>query len=173
MKQATKKSLFSRILPWIGGLILISAITIGCSATGPTHISTSDISTTAILSTDKPITPTPGLDFSTTRLSNNGWFRVSYASSENIVPVNKMHQWTLHVETADGELVENATITVDGDMPEHGHGLPTRPQVTEYLGNGDYLVEGMKFQMGGWWVMDFTITANNRTDAVHFNMKLN
>ena len=84
-----------------------------------------------------------------------------------------MHQWTLHVETVDGQPVENATIAVDGDMPEHGHGLPTRPQVTKYLGNGDYLVEGMKFQMGGWWVMDFTITTTKHTDAVHFNMKLN
>jgi hypothetical protein len=42
----------------------------------------------------------------------------------------------------NGEPVENATIAVDGDMPEHGHGLPTCPQVTKYLGNGDYLVEG-------------------------------
>lgn len=38
-------------------------------------------------------------------------------------------------------------------MSQHGHGLPTRPQVTQNLGNGDYLVEGTKFQMGGWWVM--------------------
>ena len=113
------------------------------------------------------------LDYSNTRVSENGLFRVSYVSSQDIVPVNQMHQWILHVETADGQPVENATIAVDGDMPEHGHGLPTRPQVTKYLGKGDYLVEGMKFQMGGWWVMDFTITANSHTDAVHFNMKLN
>jgi len=26
--------------------------------------------------------------------------------------------------------------------------------------------------MGGWWLMDFTITANGLTDAVHFNMVL-
>lgn len=113
------------------------------------------------------------LDYSNTRVSENGLFRVSYISSQDIVPVNQMHQWTLHVETVDGQPVENATIAVDGDMPEHGHGLPTRPQVTKYLGNGDYLVEGMKFQMGGWWVMDFTITTTKHTDAVHFNMKLN
>jgi len=31
----------------------------------------------------------------------------------------------------------------------------------------------MKFQMGGWWVIDFTITTNSHTDAVHFNMQLN
>ena len=112
------------------------------------------------------------LDYSTTRASENELFRVSYASSEDDVPVNQMHQWTLHVETLDGQPVEDATIAVDGDMPQHGHGLPTRPQVTQNLGNGDYLVEGMKFQMGGWWVMDFTISANGQTDAVHFNMML-
>jgi hypothetical protein len=112
------------------------------------------------------------LDTSTTHVSDNGLFNVSYTASSGTVPVNQMHQWTLHVETAGGEIVEDANITVNGDMPQHGHGLPTRPQVTEYLGNGDYLVEGMKFQMGGWWLIDFTITANGKTDAVHFNMML-
>lgn len=112
------------------------------------------------------------LDYSTTRISDDGLFKVSYATSTGIVPVNQMHQWTLHVETTDGQPVEDATIGVDGDMPQHGHGLPTQPRVTKNLGNGDYLVDGMKFQMGGWWLMDFTITANGKTDAVHFNMML-
>lgn len=112
------------------------------------------------------------LDYSTTQVSENGMFTVSYAAPNDAVPVNQLHEWTLHVVNTNGEPVENATITVDGDMPEHGHGLPTRPQVTKYLGNGDYLVEGVKFQMAGWWVMDFTITANGQTDAVHFNMRL-
>ena len=112
------------------------------------------------------------LDTSTTRESENGLFRVSYTPSKGTIPVNEIHEWTLHVERADGTPVEDATITVDGDMPEHGHGLPTSPRVTRNLGNGDYLVEGLKFQMGGWWLMDFTITANGQTDAVHFNMML-
>jgi hypothetical protein len=30
----------------------------------------------------------------------------------------------------------------------------------------------LKFQMGGWWLMDFTITTNGQTDVVHFNMLL-
>ena len=112
------------------------------------------------------------LDYSTTLASEKGLFIVSYEPSTGTIPVNQMHQWTLHVETADGRPVEDATIDVDGDMPQHGHGLPTRPQVTENLGNGDYLVEGMKFQMGGWWVMDFTITAAGQQDVVRFNMQL-
>jgi hypothetical protein len=113
------------------------------------------------------------LDYSTTRVSEHEAFRVSYTTSDGIVPVNKIHQWTLHVETMNGQPIENATITVDGDMPQHGHGLPTHPQVTKHLGDGNYLVEGMKFQMGGWWLMDFMISANGQTDVVHFNIMLN
>ena len=112
------------------------------------------------------------LDYSTTRVSDKSIFRVSYLSTEKTIPVNKMHQWTLHVETVDGKPVENATIQVDGDMPQHGHGLPTSARVTKYLGNGDYLIDGMKFQIVGWWLMDFTITADTQIDAVHFNMML-
>ena len=157
MKRSTSKLV--RISIWAAGILLLL---VAVYFTGMNIMM-------AQMSSEVP----SDLDYSNTRVSENGLFRVSYVSSQDIVPVNQMHQWTLHVETADGQPVENATIAVDGDMPEHGHGLPTRPQVTKYLGNGDYLVEGMKFQMGGWWVMDFTITANSHTDAVHFNMKLN
>jgi hypothetical protein len=112
------------------------------------------------------------LDYSTTRLTEQGMYEVSYTAQVTPVPVNQMLTWTLHVETAAGQVVENATITVDGDMPQHGHGLPTRPQVTRYLGNGDYVVEGLKFHMPGWWVMDFVITKDGQSDQVHFNMQL-
>jgi hypothetical protein len=61
---------------------------------------------------------------------------------------------------------------VDGDMLQHGHGLPTQPRVTENLGGGRYLVEGMKFKMGGWWVVDVRITADGVTDTVRFNLLL-
>lgn len=156
MTQSKSRSKSTRILLWIGavvgGLILVSATAMGLMMA---------------------MNPVPrDLDTSTARSSDNGLFNVSYAPANDTVPVNQMHQWTLHVETADGQLVENATITVDGDMPQHGHGLPTRPQVTEYLGDGNYRVEGLRFQMGGWWVMDFVITAEGQRDTVRFNMLL-
>jgi hypothetical protein len=110
------------------------------------------------------------LDYATTQLTENGLYRVSYTAPGGAPPLNRIHSWTLNVATPDGRPVEDATITVDGDMPEHGHGLPTRPQVTQYLGNGDYLVEGLRFQMGGWWIVTFTITAGGQTDQVTFNL---
>jgi hypothetical protein len=154
--EPTGKSLVRRLL-WIGGIFvgLLAAYVFTMSMMKPGV-------------KDVPA----NLDYSTTRLSDEGLFNVTYTASTGTVPVNQIHQWTLHVEGADGKPVEDAAIDVDGDMPQHGHGLPTQPRVTKNLGNGDYLVDGMKFQMGGWWLMDFTITAGGQSDAVHFNMML-
>jgi hypothetical protein len=112
------------------------------------------------------------LDTSTRLLSDQGRYAVSYVPQLDPIGINQIHAWTLHVETPDGALVENAQIAVDGDMPQHGHGLPTRPQVTRYLGNGDYRVEGLKFHMPGWWIVEFDITAGGQTDHVTFNLML-
>jgi hypothetical protein len=109
--------------------------------------------------------------YATERLSAQGGYRVSYRA-DGPVPIGRLHAWTLRVARADGTPVTDATVAVDGDMPQHLHGLPTRPRMTRNLGNGDYLVEGVKFQMGGWWVMDFDITADGRTERVRFNLQL-
>lgn len=112
------------------------------------------------------------LDTSTSRLSDGGLYQVSWRSDSDSVPLNQIHTWTLTVETADGQPVENATILVDGGMPQHGHGLPTSPQVTEYLGNGEYRVEGLRFQMTGFWEVKFNISANGQSDSITFNLTL-
>jgi hypothetical protein len=112
------------------------------------------------------------LDTSATVLTDQGLFRVSYASESTPPPLNQIHTWTIHVETADGQPVDDAEINVDGGMPQHGHGLPTNPQVTQNLGGGDYLVEGMKFQMLGWWEVRFIISVNGQSDTVTFNLIL-
>ena len=116
--------------------------------------------------------PPANLDTSTSRLSDDGLFQVSWSSDPANVPLNQIHTWTLHVETSDGQLVENASIIVEGGMPQHGHGLPTNPQVTEYLGNGDYLVEGMRFQMTGFWEVKFVINSGDQSDSITFNLNV-
>jgi hypothetical protein len=112
------------------------------------------------------------LDYSTTRLSENGVFRAAYEPRNGPIAINSIHTWNLHVETADGQPVEGAEISVDGGMPQHGHGLPTQPRVTRDLGGGNYVVEGMKFQMTGWWVVKFTVNSGGQTDTTVFNLNL-
>ena len=112
------------------------------------------------------------LDTSREQLSENGRYVVSYEPSARPVPINELHAWTIRVTTPDGEPVEDASITIDGDMPQHGHGLPTQPQATAYLGDGRYLIEGVKFQMTGWWFMQFDISDESRDDRVRFDFVL-
>jgi hypothetical protein len=116
--------------------------------------------------------PPKDLDFSRTRASEKGLYRAMIRPQGDSIPQGRLQQWTLHLETAAGGPVDSATIAVDGGMPQHGHGLPTKPRVTRALGNGDHLVEGMKFNMGGWWVVKFRVDAAAGRDSVVFNVKL-
>ena len=96
-------------------------------------------------------------------------FKVTYKSQVEPLPLNRIHSWVLHVETADAKPVENASIKVDGGMPAHNHGLPTQPVVSE-IGNGDYLVEGLKFSMTGHWEMWFEIQAAGTIEKKKFDI---
>jgi hypothetical protein len=116
--------------------------------------------------------PPQGLDYSRTRTSASGLYRATIRPQGDSIPHGKLHRWTLHLETAAGAPVDSVTIAVDGGMPQHGHGLPTKPRVTRELGDGDHLVEGMKFNMGGWWVVKFRVSAAAGQDSVVFNLKL-
>jgi hypothetical protein len=111
------------------------------------------------------------MDMSVTQLSHKKLFSVTYESLLDPLRINRIHSWKLTVKTADGEPVTGADITVDGDMPEHGHGLPTQPEVTQEVGEGVYLIEGLKFSMPGLWVMDFHIQKNDQKDTVTFNIQ--
>jgi len=105
--------------------------------------------------------------------SENGLFTVSAVSRLDPVVINETHAWTLRVEDADGSAISDAEISVDGGMPEHDHGFPTAPRVTENLGGGDYLLEGMRFNMGGVWVLTLEISSGGASDSVTFEFELN
>jgi len=111
------------------------------------------------------------LDYSTARTTVQGAFQVRYTSKLEPLAINELHSWTLHVERPDGQPVTGATVTIDGSMPAHNHGLPTMVQVTE-VGNGDYRVDGVKFQMPGQWTMTVDVDAGGVRDGVTFNLLL-
>ena len=112
------------------------------------------------------------LDYSRTRTSEAGVYRGTILPQGDSIPQGRLQRWTLHLETASGVAVDSASIQVDGGMPQHGHGLPTRPAVTRHLGNGDHVVDGMKFNMGGWWVVKFRVSSPAGSDSLVFNVKL-
>ena len=114
----------------------------------------------------------PSPDIQSVKLSAHQMYRAAVRPDVVPIPVRRLQRWTLHLDTVDGRPVDAATITMDGGMPQHGHGLPTSPRITRALGSGDHLVEGVKFNMGGWWVVRFAITSSAGTDTVTFNLGL-
>ena len=105
-----------------------------------------------------------------TKESNNQLFKVSYISKADPIKINKIHTWIIHIEDMNGNNIEDAIITIDGGMPAHDHGLPTQPQITEHLGDGRYLLEGMKFHMLGYWTVTLSIFHDNLSDEVTFEL---
>lgn len=137
------------------------------------HRSIAAIALAAVAAGCSALAQTPGtIDYSRTRSSEGGIYRGTIHPAGDSIPQGRMQSWMLHLETASGTPVDSATVSVDGGMPQHGHGLPTKPRVTNALGNGDHLVEGIKFNMGGWWVVKFHVSAAAGDDSLVFNIKL-
>ena len=97
---------------------------------------------------------------------------VTYSTPSGPPDINHIHSWLLHVETADGVPVEGAKIIVDGGMPEHDHGLPTRPRVIEELGDGNYKLDGMRFHMRGYWEISVTVSTEEGETVVVIPLQL-
>jgi hypothetical protein len=64
-------------------------------------------------------------------LSKRGIYKLTVSPRPAAAPVGRLHTWTVVLRTSKGTLVRGAHITVVGDMPAHGHGLPTKPRARE------------------------------------------
>lgn len=117
-------------------------------------------------------------EYAATQTTQNGLYKVSLYCKESPIPLNEIHSWVLHVEDSSGKPVENLKIFVSGGMPMHRHGFPTKPRVSDHLGNGDYNVDGIKFNMAGHWEMRFNFKeksssfASKNVDRIIFQIHL-
>ena len=105
------------------------------------------------------------------RGSAGGIYAASLEAEQPLRP-RRLQTVRVRIRDAGGLPVDGAAITVDGGMPQHGHGLPTRPRVTKNLGGGVYEIEGVRFNMGGWWEFTLVISGPAGDDSVTFNLDL-
>jgi len=105
-------------------------------------------------------------------LTRSGYYRVSYTPGLEPLTINRIHDWVFHINDAEGAPINGATISVTGGMPEHNHGLPTDPRMTKSLGDGDYLLEGFRFHMSGYWELTVTVEADGRRDTVVISLTI-
>ena len=126
----------------------------------------------AVVTVMMRMAPSADLVLARDRSTARGLYRVSIAPEAATFDRATLHSWIARVRTADDVPVEGATISIDGGMPQHGHGLPTAPAVTASLGDGRYRIEGVRFNMGGWWEFKLAIQAAAGQDDVTFNLDL-
>lgn len=116
--------------------------------------------------------PPADLNLALDRQTADGLYAVALSPVTVPVTVGQMHAWTVRLTDAKGQPVKGAAIAISGGMPQHGHGLPSAPAVTQDMGDGRYLIEGMKFNMPGWWEIDLGIKGPTGFDTVTFNILL-
>lgn len=96
--------------------------------------------------------------------SENAIFELEVGPETGKLLLGKFQTWTLHLTDAEGADIFPARFALGGGMLGHGHGLPTQPRVTTYLGEGLYRIEGMKFNMAGDWTLYFVIETEQARD---------
>ena len=105
------------------------------------------------------------------RSSTNRLYIATIEPARELKP-RQMQSVLVRVTDTDGHPVDGAKLTIDGGMPQHGHGLPTRPRMTRTVSAGTYEIEGVRFNMGGWWEFKVTIATGRGEDSVTFNLSL-
>ncbi len=100
-------------------------------------------------------------------------FKIEIYSELSPLSINTIHSWHIRVLDRDDEILELEELNVFGGMPEHDHGLPTQPEVTMRLDNGDYLLEGVRFHMQGHWELqiEFQYAGVDDTAIIDFELQ--
>lgn len=119
-------------------------------------------------------TQAPPTDVGTEKRSASGRYLVRLHPQRQPIPVRTFHEWTVVIRPADSTaaLTPSLAPVFDGRMPMHRHGLPSKPHTVAGASDGEYVVEGVKFSMGGWWRLVVRLSTASGPDSVVFNLDL-
>lgn len=135
-------------------LLLGASVSAGCGG------SVSDDTGTNAEPTKVEAPARAGLAFGAPReaVTRDGLYRVTWMPIGGFVPVNEHFELDVTVARTDEARtpVSNASIVVDCQMPDHGHGMLREPR-SEALGDGRYKVRGMLLHMGGHWTVALNV----------------
>lgn len=164
-----------RITPQVMVLGLIGATALAlsaCRSTGEEQAAP----TTQPGATSRPTTMTASPDAMASdtgaALSASGTFSVRYVTQPSPIPLNEMFAINVQViSTRTNEPADDVSLSVDGRMPEHRHGMNVDPIVTK-TGPGSFRVEGMLFHMPGRWEIHFDLTRGGMTERAWYEVFL-
>jgi hypothetical protein len=84
-----------------------------------------------------------------------------------------MFELSVWVSTAQDrtKALNNMQLQVDAVMPEHDHGMNTKPK-TSANPDGSFTVAGMLFHMPGHWELYCDVTREGVTERAQFDVEL-
>ncbi len=116
------------------------------------------------------VAPLPGVDPAPTALK---LYTVTWKTDPRPLPLSTLFEIEATLTDAKGAPVEDAKVRIDARMPQHGHGMATRPEDDEGVCDaagacthpgGVYRTRGMKFHMPGEWSLRFDVDGPAGTD---------
>jgi hypothetical protein len=112
-------------------------------------------------------TPPPAVSGSRRVTTKQGAYIVEWTTDPQPVVSGELFSVRVTLrDAATGAPVEDGTVQVDARMPQHGHGMATRPEddrgTCDAAGacrhpGGVYVTRGMKFHMPGEWTLTFQV----------------
>lgn len=104
--------------------------------------------------------------------SASGHLVATLRPSEGGETIGEFLTWTLAIKDTQGVPLVGANIRVTGGMPGHRHGMPSTPAVTPVVGKETYIVEGLKFNMAGEWVLMLKVDHGKLRDTFEFPINI-
>jgi hypothetical protein len=132
--------------------ILITVGTTGCKKAQETAI--------------PPATPAAAPIWPATRKTDRGNFTVTIQPAGSGITLNK-HFSLNAILTPETGASAPTSVSVNADMPSHGHGMNTAPETIHEEGQR-YRADGMLFHMAGDWSIMVEITAGGKIERAFF-----
>jgi hypothetical protein len=88
---------------------------------------------------------------------------------ESPIVFNEIHSWVIHIDDTTGQPVQGLDFQIKGGMPAHQHGLPTQPELINEPKPGEYIIDGVKFNMYGTWQIE--LINSNPNSQFHYKIE--
>ncbi len=113
-----------------------------------------------------PATPAAASTWPATRKTERGNFTVTVQPAGGAITLNKHFSLSV-ILTPDAGASVPTSVSVNADMPGHGHGMNTAPETIHEEGQR-YRADGMLFHMAGDWSIMVEITAGAKIERAFF-----
>lgn len=135
------------------GKLVLAGLALGLVATGAPACDGGDTtgsggSTSASGCADDPRVQAYSVGLEAT--SASGAIAVRFLDADPAPPAKGDNVWRIAIEDASGARVDDATLSFDATMPDHGHSSTVAPAVT-FEGDGEYVLDPVNLFMPGVW----------------------